>query len=335
MKQERDERLKLVAELEQDASASAMKAYFFIALVRAAAAVQGHQGTGRRDTRRPSAGSLPEVPDARVSADVFGRGRARSHRPGNRFRRSALADWSTGGHGREPRGCVSRAHACARAIARQRLDFVRAGEVMFSYARYADALALYDRILSSPAAAGLEPQVKLGRAKSLSYLKRHDEAIAQLIEVLQNDPATILERGTTGARGISCRSAAPSSPMTMRRPGSTRCGTTRSIGSRGWRRSALNRLDEVAEVLRRGAEHESRRLRLRTLPWPARFGRAQLEAGNGTVYTPRRPATKRRSFGCRPSSPNTRRTSPACRTDSSPPNASRSERRPPCATNPC
>ncbi len=33
MKQERDERLKLVAELEPDASASPMKAYFFIALV--------------------------------------------------------------------------------------------------------------------------------------------------------------------------------------------------------------------------------------------------------------------------------------------------------------
>ncbi len=59
--------------------------------------------------------------------------------------------------------------------------------VTFSYARYADALALYDHILSNPAAAGLEPQVKLGRAKSLSYLKRHDEAIAQLIELLQND----------------------------------------------------------------------------------------------------------------------------------------------------
>src|SRR5688572_17616055 len=33
MKQERDERLKLVTELEQDASASPMKAYFFIALL--------------------------------------------------------------------------------------------------------------------------------------------------------------------------------------------------------------------------------------------------------------------------------------------------------------
>ena len=33
------------------------------------------------------------------------------------------------------------------------------------------------------------PQARLGRAKSLSYLKRHDEAIAQLIDLLQNDPS--------------------------------------------------------------------------------------------------------------------------------------------------
>ena len=61
--------------------------------------------------------------------------------------------------------------------------------ITFSYARYADALALFDRILASPAAAGFEPQAQLGRAKSLSYLKRHDEAIALLIDLLQNDPS--------------------------------------------------------------------------------------------------------------------------------------------------
>jgi tetratricopeptide (TPR) repeat protein len=61
--------------------------------------------------------------------------------------------------------------------------------ITFAYARYADALALYDRILASPAATGLEPQVKLGRAKALSYLKRHDEALALLIDLLLNDPS--------------------------------------------------------------------------------------------------------------------------------------------------
>ena len=61
--------------------------------------------------------------------------------------------------------------------------------VTFSYARYADALALFDRILASPALARCRAAGRLGRAKSLSYLKRHDEAIAQLIELLQNDPS--------------------------------------------------------------------------------------------------------------------------------------------------
>jgi tetratricopeptide (TPR) repeat protein len=59
--------------------------------------------------------------------------------------------------------------------------------VTFSYARYADALALFDRVLASPAAARIEAQAKFGRARSLSYLKRHDEAIALLIDLLQND----------------------------------------------------------------------------------------------------------------------------------------------------
>ena len=62
--------------------------------------------------------------------------------------------------------------------------------VTFSYARYADALKLFDEIAANPVAVGLKPQAQFGRAKSLSYLGRHDEAIAQLTEVMQNDPRT-------------------------------------------------------------------------------------------------------------------------------------------------
>ena len=54
-------------------------------------------------------------------------------------------------------------------------------------------MALFDRILASPAGHGLEPQVKLGRAKSLSYLKRHDEA-------------------DCAARSICCRTIAANNP---------------------------------------------------------------------------------------------------------------------------
>ena len=61
--------------------------------------------------------------------------------------------------------------------------------VTFSYARYADALALYDRILDSPVnASELESQAQFGRARALSHLKRHDEAI-QLLDALLLDDA--------------------------------------------------------------------------------------------------------------------------------------------------
>ena len=81
--------------------------------------------------------------------------------------------------------------------------------VTFSYARYADALTLFDAVLGPAKAtegpakaghyvqqpgqyvhtAGMENPARLGRAKSLSYLKRHDEAIALLDELLLNDAA--------------------------------------------------------------------------------------------------------------------------------------------------
>jgi tetratricopeptide (TPR) repeat protein len=59
------------------------------------------------------------------------------------------------------------------------ISFVRAN-ILMSYARYADALAGFDRVL----AAGPDEAALLGRARALSYLKRHDEAIAVLDELL-------------------------------------------------------------------------------------------------------------------------------------------------------
>jgi len=62
--------------------------------------------------------------------------------------------------------------------------------VTFSYARYADALTLFEAVLKAEArTAEMENQARLGRAKSLSYLKRHDEAIALLDDLLLNDAA--------------------------------------------------------------------------------------------------------------------------------------------------
>jgi tetratricopeptide (TPR) repeat protein len=189
MKQERDERLKLVAELEPDASASPMKAYFFIALL-----VQ-----------------LQQFKDIKAQVDAVLA--AHPQDLSLKYRMLAFQPTYSGEAARDLIGqetgfgevhlLIGQRAVMGGNLAGAFRELTRARELLpdsvsisfalanvtFSYARYADALALYDHILSSPSVAGLEPQVKLGRAKSLSYLKRHDEAIAQLIEVLQNDPS--------------------------------------------------------------------------------------------------------------------------------------------------
>jgi tetratricopeptide (TPR) repeat protein len=189
MKQARDERLKLVAELEQEASASAMKAYFFIALV-----VQLQQF---KDIKAQIDAILAAHPQdlslkyrmlafqptysAEAARDLIGRetGFGEAHLL---IGQRAFLNGNLAGAFRE----LTRARALLPdSVA---ITFALAN-ITFAYARYADALALYDRILASPAATGLELQVKFGRAKALSYLKRHDEAIALLIDLLQSDPS--------------------------------------------------------------------------------------------------------------------------------------------------
>lgn len=59
--------------------------------------------------------------------------------------------------------------------------------VKMAYARYSEALSLFDRVL----AAGFDAAARLGRAKALSYMGRHLEAIAVLDDLLtdlQNNP---------------------------------------------------------------------------------------------------------------------------------------------------
>ena len=177
---QREERLKFVAGLEADAPASAMKAYFFIAAVLplrdfrelkptvdAVLAVHpddlslkyrmlAFQPTYSGDAARDLIGQ--ETGFGEVHLLMGQRAFLNGDRPGA-FRELTRA-----------RELLPDSVSVMFALA----------NVTFAYARYADALALYDRILASPAATGLEPQVQLGRAKSLSYLQRHDEAIAML-----------------------------------------------------------------------------------------------------------------------------------------------------------
>jgi tetratricopeptide (TPR) repeat protein len=185
----REERLKLVAELEKDLSASAMKGYFFIAL-----ALQLREFKEVKPTVDAVLAVHPDdlslkyrmlafqpTYSAEGARDLIGQetGFGEVHLlMGQR----ALLNGNLPGAFRE----LTRARQLLPDSVS--INFALAN-VTFSYARYADALALYDSILASPAATGLEAPLKLGRAKSLSYLKRHDEAIALLTDVLQNDPS--------------------------------------------------------------------------------------------------------------------------------------------------
>ena len=188
LKEERDRRVKLVADIEPAAAASPMKAYFFIAL-----AVHVRQFKDVKPQIDPLLAAYPQdlslqyrmlavqpAYSGDTARDLIGRETGFGEVHLLMGQRAVLSGnlafaYRELTHARE---LLPDSVSIALALA----------TVTFSYARYGDALALFDRILASPAVAGLEPQVKLGRAKSLSYLKRHDEAIAQLIELLQNDP---------------------------------------------------------------------------------------------------------------------------------------------------
>jgi tetratricopeptide (TPR) repeat protein len=58
------------------------------------------------------------------------------------------------------------------------------GAVEFVYARYATALSLFEEVL----ARGPDSQAQLGKAEALSYLKRHQQAITELDDLL-SDPS--------------------------------------------------------------------------------------------------------------------------------------------------
>jgi tetratricopeptide (TPR) repeat protein len=182
-----DERLKALARLEKQAPASAMKAYFFIA-----------EAITLRDFKelKPTV----DVILALHPLDLSLKYRMLAFQPTYSGEAARALIGQETGFGEVHLLLGQRAFLSGDLPGAFR-DLTRARQLLpdsasialalanvtFSYARYADALALFDRALASPSATGLEPQAKLGRARSLSYLKRHDEAIALLIDLLQND----------------------------------------------------------------------------------------------------------------------------------------------------
>jgi hypothetical protein len=188
LKQQYDEQVKLLAAIERDVAVSPMKAYFFLALV-----VQTRQFKDIKEQIEAIPGAHPQ--------DLSLRYRLLAVQPlynGDAAR--ALIGRETGfgeihlliGQRAVLNGNLAAAY---RELTRARdllpdsaAVALALANVAFSYARYGEALALFDRVVASPAAGAFEAQARLGHAKSLSYLKRHDEAIGRLTDVLVSDP---------------------------------------------------------------------------------------------------------------------------------------------------
>jgi tetratricopeptide (TPR) repeat protein len=184
---DRDVRAKLVTELGTDAQASPMKAYFYLAL--------GLQVRPFTDIKPHIDGILTAHSD-----DLSLKYRMLAFRPAYSGEAARDLIGQETGFG-EVHLLIGQSNVMGGYLAGAFRELTRARELLpdsvsislalanvtFAYARYADALTLFDRIVASPAAAGLEREAQLGRAKSLSYLKRHDEAITLLDELLLKD----------------------------------------------------------------------------------------------------------------------------------------------------
>ena len=182
-----EKRLKELAELEKDARATPMKAYFFIA-----------SALTLRDFKE-----LKPTVDATLAAhplDLSLKYRMLAFQPTYSSDAARALIGEETGFGEVHLLLGQRAFLSgdlpgafrdltrARQLLPDSASIVLAlANVTFAYARYADALALFDHVLSSPATGTLAPLAKFARARALSYLKRHDEAIALLIDLLQND----------------------------------------------------------------------------------------------------------------------------------------------------
>jgi len=174
-------RRRIATELEKEWPASAMKAYFYLAMALNAGMVaelkpqlDAMLGTHSEDLslKYRTQAFLPLF-SMEASRDLIGQetGFGEVH---FLIGQRAILNGNLGSAYRE----LSRAHELLADSAS--ISLVLAN-VLMSYARFADALAAFDRVLS----AGPDDAALLGRARALSYLRRHDEAIAVLDETLK------------------------------------------------------------------------------------------------------------------------------------------------------
>jgi tetratricopeptide (TPR) repeat protein len=182
VQQLRAERKELAAQLSADWAASPMKAYFYVA-----AAIGAGQGASLREQLD---GLLAAHPDDLAL----------------KYRLQAYPQTSSDGVskellGREPRfgevhyligqramfgGAMVTAHreltAAHTLLPDSAMISMTFGTVELAFSRFAEALALFDRVLATDP----DDAAKLGRAKALSYLRRYQEAVGVLDELLQD-----------------------------------------------------------------------------------------------------------------------------------------------------
>jgi tetratricopeptide (TPR) repeat protein len=186
-RQEREARVQLAAELETEWPASPMKAYFYLAMAFSA---------GRIKELQPQLAAILDT----HSRDLSLKYRRQAFLPTFSIDESrALIGQETGfgevhfllGQRAILDANLGNAHR-ELTLARQLLPDSAAislvlANVTLAYARYGEALTLFERVLAS----GRDDTAEIGRAKALSYLRRHEEAIAALDELLkdlQNNP---------------------------------------------------------------------------------------------------------------------------------------------------
>jgi tetratricopeptide (TPR) repeat protein len=198
VRQRREARVKLATELETEWPASPMKAYFYLAMALNA---------GMFKELQPQLDGLLST----HSDDLSLKYRRQAFLPTFSEEESRALLGQETGFGEVHFLLGQRAVLDARLGDAHR-ELMRARELLpdsaaislvlanvtLAYARYAEALNLFERVLAGPAEAGPhqdagphQQEAQIGRAKALSYLGRHAEAIAVLDELLndvQNNP---------------------------------------------------------------------------------------------------------------------------------------------------
>jgi len=188
IRQRREVRVKLATELEKGWPASAMKAYFYLAMALSA---------GMASELKPQLEAILTT----HSQDLSLKYRMQAFLPLFSVAASRELIGQETGFG-EVHFLLGQRAVLDANLANAHRELARARELLpdsaaislvlanvtLAYARYAEALALFERVV---AALPEDAEAQIGRAKALSYLRRHSDAIAvldELLQDLQNNP---------------------------------------------------------------------------------------------------------------------------------------------------